>query len=261
MMRKINFRIVVTSILILVFGCAFGASGVSALSSEGESLLSGLVSVGTSLGIDVGNIVSTTESTTVPSYSGNAEADLSEFLSDIGFDYSESSIIDLTDYVLNRRGSFEDWIYDNYGDDVEIPVSVKSMTTAELVMFLMGNMLYPDNTPETTTKYVFSTKDKEEKTTVTTEKVTTTEKSVTVPAGTQESEVVTEKQEKYLNGDVDNDGRVTASDARLTLRAGAGLEKLTQLASDAADVNGDGRITAKDARSILRYAARLADGF
>lgn len=260
-MKNINFRIVVTAILILTVGCTIGASGVSALSAEGESLLSGLASAGTSLGIDIGSLISTTNATTTVVQSGNAEADLSEFLSDIGFDFSESAIIDLTDYVLNRQGSFEDWIYDNYGDEIEIPVSVKSMTTTELVMFLMGNMLYPDQTRETTTKYVFSTKDKDEKTTATTAKETTTEKPVAVPTGTQASEVVTEKPEKYLNGDVDNDGRVTASDARLTLRAGAGLEALSEPASHAADVNGDGRITAKDARSILRYAAKLADGF
>lgn len=258
MMKKLNFRIIITAVLILAMGCTFGAAGVSALSIEGESILSDLASVGTSLGIDIGGFVSTTETTAKPSYSGNAQADLAEFLDSIGFDYSETSIIDITDYILNRQGSFEDWIHDRYGDNVNVPVSVREMTTTEIVMFLMGNILNPDQTKPTTTKYVFSTNGRY---TTTTKPETTTEETVTVPTGTSVSETSTAKIEKYLNGDVDNDGRVSASDARLTLRAGAGIEKLSPLAADAADVNGDGRITAKDARSILRYAARLSDGF
>ena len=252
-MKKLNFRIVITAILILSMGCTFGAAGVSALSSDGESILSDLASVGTSLGINIDGFVSTTATTTRPSYSGNAQADLRKFLDDIGFDYSETSIIDITDYILNRQGTFEDWIHDRYGDNVNVPPSVKAMTTTEIVMFLMGNILYPDQTRETTTKYVFSTNGKY---TTTTEPETTTKDDVAVPTVT-----TTVKTEKYLNGDVDNDGRVSASDARLTLRAGAGLEELTPLAADAADVNGDGRITAKDARSILRYAAKISSGF
>lgn len=257
-MKKLNFRIVITAILILSMGCTFGAAGVSALSPDGESILSDLASVGTSLGINIDGFVSTTAATTLPSYSGNAQSDLKKFLDSIGFDYSETSIIDITDYILNRQGSFEDWIHDRYGDDVVVPPSVRTMSTTEIVMFLMGNILYPDQQTETTTKYVFSTNGKY---TTTTKPETTVSETVTVPTGTHNNETTTVRPEKYLNGDVDNDGRVSASDARLALRAGAGLEKLSTLAAEAADVNGDGRITAKDARSILRYAAKISSGF
>ena len=58
-------------------------------------------------------------------------------------------------------------------------------------------------------------------------------------------------------GDVDGDGKVTAADARLVLRAAAGLAKLDTKAKIAADVNYDGKVTAADAREILRRAAKL----
>lgn len=59
-------------------------------------------------------------------------------------------------------------------------------------------------------------------------------------------------------GDVDGDGKVSATDARITLRlsakiASAGTVGVTLYA----DANGDGKITAADARLILRYCAKL----
>ncbi|MBR5423308.1 MAG: hypothetical protein IK108_04780 [Clostridia bacterium] len=66
-----------------------------------------------------------------------------------------------------------------------------------------------------------------------------------------------------VKGDVDGDGRVTAADARLALRASVGLEKYTAGSAKftAADYNSDGRITAEDARAILRISVGLpADG-
>lgn len=58
-------------------------------------------------------------------------------------------------------------------------------------------------------------------------------------------------------GDVNADGRITAMDARLALRAAVGLEILTPEQITAADVNLDSRITAADARRILRAAVGL----
>ena len=58
-------------------------------------------------------------------------------------------------------------------------------------------------------------------------------------------------------GDTDNDGKVTASDARKVLRVSAGIDKLTGQALLNADVDKDGKITADDARSVLRKAAGL----
>ncbi len=61
----------------------------------------------------------------------------------------------------------------------------------------------------------------------------------------------------HLFFDVDCDSNVTAADARLTLRASAGLEKLDIAQSYAADVDGREGVTAADARKILRFSAGL----
>ena len=58
-------------------------------------------------------------------------------------------------------------------------------------------------------------------------------------------------------GDIDGNSRVSAADARLTLRAAANLEKLTPEQFSAADMNKDSKITASDARTVLRIAASL----
>lgn len=52
-------------------------------------------------------------------------------------------------------------------------------------------------------------------------------------------------------GDVDGDGKITAADARLILRAAVGLEMLD---AAMADLDGDGKISAADAREALRIA-------
>ena len=61
------------------------------------------------------------------------------------------------------------------------------------------------------------------------------------------------------HGDVDNDGDVTAADARLALRAAVGLEDYApqSLPFVRADYDKDGEITASDARMILRTAVAL----
>ena len=70
-------------------------------------------------------------------------------------------------------------------------------------------------------------------------------------------EPTTEPKPLIHIGDIDGDGRITAYDARLVLRASAKLEKLTKDQALRADVDGDGKITAADARKILRVSAGL----
>lgn len=60
-----------------------------------------------------------------------------------------------------------------------------------------------------------------------------------------------------VTGDIDSDGKVTAADARLLLRASAGLHNVSGAYFVAADVNTDGKITAADARKTLRVAANI----
>ncbi len=58
-------------------------------------------------------------------------------------------------------------------------------------------------------------------------------------------------------GDVDGDGKIAATDARLALRASVNLENLSDVAKKAADANKDGNIVAADARLILRASVDL----
>lgn len=64
---------------------------------------------------------------------------------------------------------------------------------------------------------------------------------------------------QFTIGDANGDGKITAADARLTLRIAAGLESVENLSVpyDTIDYNGDKKITAADARKILRKAAYL----
>lgn len=60
-----------------------------------------------------------------------------------------------------------------------------------------------------------------------------------------------------MQGDIDADGAVTTTDARITLRIAAQLEKnFTELTSFV-DFDGDSKITTTDARRVLRKAASL----
>ncbi|MEG1846654.1 MAG: leucine-rich repeat protein, partial [Oscillospiraceae bacterium] len=62
-------------------------------------------------------------------------------------------------------------------------------------------------------------------------------------------------------GDVNGDGKVTAADAILALRAEAKLITLSQEELWAADVTGDSEVTAADAIKILRFEAKLITAF
>ena len=59
----------------------------------------------------------------------------------------------------------------------------------------------------------------------------------------------------FVKGDVNNDGNVTAADARIILRCSAKLEVLSGQAAENADVDGDGDTDAADARAALRKSA------
>ncbi len=60
-------------------------------------------------------------------------------------------------------------------------------------------------------------------------------------------------------GDVDCDRKITAKDARITLRASVNLENLSTEQYIAADIDGDSRITASDARTLLRISVGLEE--
>lgn len=62
-------------------------------------------------------------------------------------------------------------------------------------------------------------------------------------------------------GDVDGNNKITAADARLTLRYSAKLENLDEEQLKSADVDSNGKVTALDSRKILRVAASVDPPF
>ncbi len=70
-----------------------------------------------------------------------------------------------------------------------------------------------------------------------------------------------DRQEKYIRekkfGDIDDDGKITASDARLVLRASVGLERFSPDVLRRADYDNSGRISALNARTTLRISVGL----
>lgn len=74
---------------------------------------------------------------------------------------------------------------------------------------------------------------------------------------TAEFEYTIAKRPEIRIGDINFDGNVNASDARLALRAASGIDTLASDAFLAADVNLDEKVNASDARKILRVAAGL----
>ncbi|MBR5409465.1 MAG: metallophosphoesterase [Clostridia bacterium] len=62
---------------------------------------------------------------------------------------------------------------------------------------------------------------------------------------------------KRLLGDLNEDGQITAADARLSLRAAVGLDPLSELLKIIGDADRDYSLTAADARKILRAAVGL----
>lgn len=64
-----------------------------------------------------------------------------------------------------------------------------------------------------------------------------------------------------IKGDLDGNGRITAADARGTLRISAKLEKADDTQMLIVDVTNDKKVTAADARSILRVSAKLEPAF
>ena len=257
-MKKIDLKILVVSVLVLAIACSMGAASVSALSEDGANMLDGIVSAGSSAGFDINGIIDNFVTTTDENDSAdmpadeNAIKDVENIMETIGIGTDVLAVTDLVAY-LNSGGSFADWVYDNYGDQIVVPDSIKTLSNKDLAIFLMNKVLYPDQTQtekETTTKYIYSSDDNDfYQPTVKDEDENVAETSTTEKSST----------EANIPGDINGDGKVRALDARLALRASAKLEELEGAAFDAADINGDGRITANDARSILRYAAGLID--
>ena len=62
-----------------------------------------------------------------------------------------------------------------------------------------------------------------------------------------------------VKGDVDGDGTVTSTDARMTLLASVDALKNLTLDPALSEVDGDGSTTSTDARLMLQYAVEMID--
>ncbi len=71
--------------------------------------------------------------------------------------------------------------------------------------------------------------------------------------------VTAEEEKDSIMGDADGNGKITAADARYSLRASVGLEALSEELTALLDVNKDKAVTAADARLILRASVGLED--
>ena len=118
----------------------------------------------------------------------------------------------------------------------------------------------PSTEPTTTPTTIPTTEPTTVPTTVPTTAPTTEPTTVpsTEPTSEPTSETTTNPPEiQIMIGDINNDDKVNASDARLALRFSAKLDTPTEMQFKAADVNNDGKLNASDARMILRAAAKL----
>lgn len=137
-------------------------------------------------------------------------------------------------YRLNSETSLSYWYFGKTGTTtVYLRLSDGQIICSDLVVKEKQS-----STPETTTKIP-------ETTTMAPETTTKAPETTTTPALTAKK------------GDVNKDGKITASDARTVLRISARLETASPEVLLIADVNNSGDISASDARKILRVSAFL----
>ncbi len=165
-----------------------------------------------------------------------------------------------------ERVSFSD---ESVSDNIEVSGESETTTTAKKTTTTATKTTTKKTTTtntKTTTKKTTTTTTKTttKKTTTTTTKKTTT--STTKPKTTVTTTVKTTATESpYMLGDIDNDKKITGSDATRILREytliSSGSEgELTQIQKDACDVDGDGKITGSDATLTLAYYTYQGSG-
>lgn len=78
-----------------------------------------------------------------------------------------------------------------------------------------------------------------------------------VPASVQ----ISKAKKMEIAGDVNRDGKVNLTDAKLVIRYFNGTKKLNKQQKKNADVNGDGKVNLTDAKLIMQYYNGEIDGF
>ena len=71
---------------------------------------------------------------------------------------------------------------------------------------------------------------------------------------TASKSISVKEKSSFISGDVNNDGKVNLTDAKITLKVSLGILSENELSFEAADIDKDLKITLKDARAILKIA-------
>lgn len=93
-------------------------------------------------------------------------------------------------------------------------------------------------------------------TTVNTDTSTDTSTNTTTDSSTTQTTPV---EQALVYGDVDGDGSINSTDARLALQHSSGKITLTGMQFKCADVDGNGKVEAIDAELILKYSVKKID--
>ncbi len=147
-----------------------------------------------------------------------------------------------------------------YGKSAIAIASIAVTTKPNKVTYLEGETFdatgmvvmayYNNNTSKVVTDYTLSGYD-----------ATPGDKTITVTYGDKsDSFTVTVKRDALL-GDVDGNGKIDSTDARLVLQYAVKKVGASALDVDLADVDGNGKVDSTDARLILQYAVKKIDAF
>jgi hypothetical protein len=180
------------------------------------------------------------------------QAIINFFKSNYGIDLTDETVNDLVNYI-QEGGHLDDWLKENYNLSVGgLIMDIGLIGLRKLLDDYVKKQESQENS-STTDRFVFSTKKEETE--------PSSSKTVSESSRSDDNTSETEKYPDVLLGDVDLNGKINASDARLCLRKSAKLVNLTDRQFYAADVNKDGLVTSRDARKILRYSAKLVSAF
>ncbi len=168
------------------------------------------------------------------------------------------------DLIISEDGKVPD-IYENPPEPVTVPSS--QGTTAKDETSTLTETTTADTQSETTTNAPVepTTKAPDEPTTnapveptsETPEYTTKDDAATTQSVSEQPTTAEAPTHDKYIMGDLDGDGNISAADARIALRISAKLHNATEIQLICADVIHDEVINASDARKILRVAAKI----
>ena len=160
---------------------------------------------------------------------------------------------------LSTPGTYYLYFVFSDGQVVHIPLTVHSSLNAETTT-------EKQQVTETTTEFISETTTKSNIIETTTKEQQVTETTTEfIPETTTKSNIIETtikvdiptQEQKFMKGDMDNNNKITASDARLILRIAAKLDIVSNEMLIRADIDNNNKVNASDARKALRISAKL----